>query len=93
MSIQASSIIFPYKSRSVSRCSTKYADQERTAQNMVQVEIIGWEEDFRYQEERRRVVEHVRRIAEDNGFCSAIIQYIPTQSSKSRRSLRSIGTC
>ena len=48
-----------------------------TAQTMAQVEIIGWEEDFRYQEERRRVVEHVKRIAEDNGFCSAIIQYIP----------------
>ncbi|KAL3437124.1 hypothetical protein BDV09DRAFT_163841 [Aspergillus tetrazonus] len=40
----------------------------------VTVEYIGWEDDFRYAEEKSRITEHIQRIAEDHGFSYACVQ-------------------
>lgn len=41
---------------------------------LVKVEYIGWEVDFRYVEERSRITEHIQKIAQDNGFTYACVQ-------------------
>lgn len=40
----------------------------------VKVQYIGWEDDFRYAEEKSRITEHIQKIAEDNGFSHALVQ-------------------
>ncbi|OJJ42593.1 hypothetical protein ASPZODRAFT_170077 [Penicilliopsis zonata CBS 506.65] len=40
----------------------------------VKVEYIGWEDDFRYAEEKQRITEHIQKIAADNGFTHACVQ-------------------
>jgi hypothetical protein len=40
----------------------------------VMVEYIGWEDDFRYAEEKSRITEHIRQIAQENGFANAQVQ-------------------
>lgn len=40
----------------------------------VRVEYIGWEDDFRYAEEKSRITEHIQEIAKDNGFVYACVQ-------------------
>jgi hypothetical protein len=43
---------------------------------MAEVQIIGWDDDYRWEEERRRVKECVRSIAEKNGFAFALVEYV-----------------
>ncbi|UKZ73824.1 hypothetical protein TrVFT333_001477 [Trichoderma virens FT-333] len=40
----------------------------------VQVEYIGWEDDFRYAEEKSRITQHIQNIAHDKNFAHACVQ-------------------
>ncbi len=40
----------------------------------VKVEYIGWEDDFRYAEEKSRITEHIQKIAHDKNFTYACVQ-------------------
>ncbi len=40
----------------------------------VKVEYIGWEDDFRYGEEKSRITEHIQEIARDKNFAYACVQ-------------------
>lgn len=41
---------------------------------LVQVEYIGWEDDFRYAEEKSRITQHIKEIAHDKNFTYACVQ-------------------
>jgi len=41
---------------------------------MAEVQIIGWDDDYRWEEERRRVKDCVKAIAEGNGFAFALVE-------------------
>lgn len=41
---------------------------------MAEVQIIGWDDDYRWEEERRRVVDCVKAVAEEKGFASALVE-------------------
>ncbi|KAJ5710992.1 hypothetical protein N7488_005148 [Penicillium malachiteum] len=40
----------------------------------IKVEYIGWEDDFRYAEEKSRITEQIQKIAEEKGFAYACVQ-------------------
>jgi hypothetical protein len=40
----------------------------------IKIEFIGWQDDFRYTEEKKRVTEHVEQIAKAKGFTFAQVQ-------------------
>ncbi len=40
----------------------------------VKVEFIGWEDDFRYAEEKSRITEHIQQIAHHKNFAYACVQ-------------------
>lgn len=40
----------------------------------VEVQYVGWEDDFRYAEEKSRITEHIQQIAHDKGFVYACVQ-------------------
>ncbi|KAF2124974.1 hypothetical protein P153DRAFT_370298 [Dothidotthia symphoricarpi CBS 119687] len=40
----------------------------------IKIEFIGWEDDFRYAEEKRRVTKHIEEIAKSKGFSFAQVQ-------------------
>ncbi|KAL7919271.1 hypothetical protein ACQKWADRAFT_301907 [Trichoderma austrokoningii] len=41
---------------------------------LVQVEYIGWEDDFRYAEEKARITQHIKEIAHERNFTYACVQ-------------------
>lgn len=41
---------------------------------LVSIEYVGWEDDFRYAEEKSRITEHIRQIAVDKNFTYACVQ-------------------
>ena len=41
---------------------------------MAEVHIVGWDDAYRWEEERRRVMECVKAIAEQNGFAFALVE-------------------
>jgi hypothetical protein len=40
----------------------------------VEVEYIGWQDDFRYAEEKSRITEHIQKMAKNKGFGYACVQ-------------------
>jgi hypothetical protein len=40
----------------------------------VTVEFVGWKDDFRYFEEKQRIIKHIEAIAETKGFILAQVQ-------------------
>jgi hypothetical protein len=40
------------------------------------IEYIGWEDDFRYVEEKRRLTEHIDNLAKEKGFAYACVQSV-----------------
>ncbi|KAH8695784.1 hypothetical protein GQ44DRAFT_634625, partial [Phaeosphaeriaceae sp. PMI808] len=40
----------------------------------INIEYIGWEDDFRYANEKARITEHIREIAETHRFAYTCIQ-------------------
>ncbi|KAF2676240.1 hypothetical protein K458DRAFT_352028 [Lentithecium fluviatile CBS 122367] len=40
----------------------------------IKIEFIGWEDDFRYAEEKRRISQHIAELAKEKGFVSATVQ-------------------
>lgn len=41
---------------------------------VIKIEYIGWEDDFRSAEEKSRITEHNHKIAKENDFVYACVQ-------------------